>query len=68
MPGVTNNNYNRNPAWKRIKEIDEKMAALRKRALALRNERIKLVGDVYGGGNANNGSAGGAAGRRVHHR
>jgi len=48
MPGVVNNNYTRNPAWKRIKEIDEKLQTLRKRALALRDERIKLVGDVYG--------------------
>jgi uncharacterized protein YaaR (DUF327 family) len=57
MPNAMLNNYTRNPAWKRIKEIDEKMEALRKKALALRNERIKLVGDVYGRGNAANSSA-----------
>jgi uncharacterized protein YaaR (DUF327 family) len=57
MPNAQLNNYTRNPAWKRIKEIDEKMEALRKKALALRNERIKLVGDVYGGRNADHGSA-----------
>lgn len=58
MPNTQNCNYTRNPAWKRIKEIDEKMEALRKKALALRNERIKLVGDVYGKRNADHGAAG----------
>jgi uncharacterized protein YaaR (DUF327 family) len=57
MPNAQLNNYTRNPAWKRIKEIDEKLQTLRKRALALRDERIKLVGDVYGRGNAANSSA-----------
>ena len=48
MPNTYRNQYTSNPAWQRVKEIDEKMQALRKKAIALRDERIKLVGSIYG--------------------
>lgn len=44
MPNAQKNQWKNNPAWKRVQEIDEKMQAIRKKAMALRNERIKLVG------------------------
>ena len=57
MPNAQNCNYTRNPAWQRVKEIDEKLGAIRKKALALRDERIKLVGEIYGKRNENHGAA-----------
>ena len=48
MPNAQKNQWKNNPAWKRVQEIDEKMQAIRKKALALRDERIKLVGEIYG--------------------
>lgn len=48
MPNTYSNQYTKNPAWQRVREIDEQLAKIREKSKRLYAERVKAVGEIYG--------------------